>query len=55
MGLRTLARTVARNQSYRKYGTTDMFDYFFTKIWREKGHPASGIERPTKKPRCGRK
>lgn len=55
MGLRTLARTVARNQSYRKSGTTDMFDYFFTKIWREKGHPASGVNRPAKKPRRGRK
>lgn len=55
MGLRTLARTVARNQSYRKSGTTDMFDYFFTKAWREKGHTASGVNRPTKKPRRGRK
>lgn len=43
-GLRGLAREVARNQSYRKSHTTDMFGYFFQKIWREKGnHPASGI------------
>ncbi len=55
MGLRSLARTVVANKSYRQSGTTGMFDYFFTKLWREKGHPASGIERPTKKPRRGRK
>lgn len=36
MGLRTLARTVAKNKSYKKCGTTDMFGYFFTKEWREK-------------------
>lgn len=42
---------VARNQSYKKSRTTDMFQYFFTKMWREKGHPASGIDRPTKKRR----
>lgn len=35
--MRSLARTVARNQSYKKCHTTDMFQYFFTKIWREKG------------------
>jgi hypothetical protein len=28
-----------------------MFQYFFTKLWREKGHPARGIDRPTKKRR----
>lgn len=41
MSLRTLARTVAHNKSYQKCGTTDMFKYFFTKLWREKGHPAA--------------
>ena len=46
MGLRSLARTVAANKSYRQSGTTDMFDYFFTKVWREKGHPASGADLP---------
>ncbi len=55
MGLRSLARTVAANKSYRQSGTTDMFDYFFTKLWREKGHPAPDVKRPTKKPRRGRK
>lgn len=49
--MRSLARTVARNQSYKKSHTTDMFQYFFTKLWREKRHPASGIDRPTKKRR----
>lgn len=49
--MRTLARTVARNKSYAKCGTTDMFEYFFDKIWREKGHPRSGLLRPTKKRR----
>ena len=53
--MRKLARTVAANQSYKNGGTTDMFDYFFTKVWREKGHPASGADRPTKKRRRGRK
>lgn len=53
--MRSLARTVARNQSYKKSGTTDMFHYFFTKLWREKGHPASGIDRPTKRKRGIRK
>lgn len=38
--MRKLARTVAANQSYKKSGTTDMFGYYFKKIWREKaGHP----------------
>lgn len=40
-GLRRLARTVAHNQSYRQSHTTDMFGYFFSKGWREKGHPAN--------------
>lgn len=40
-GMRSLAREVARNQSYQKTHTTDMFQYFFTKHWREKGHPAA--------------
>ena len=34
--MRKLARTVAANQSYKKSGTTDMFGYYFKKIWREK-------------------
>lgn len=55
MGLRSLARTVAANKSYRNSGTTDMFGYFFQKAWREKGHPASEVDRPTKKRRRGRK
>lgn len=38
-GLRKLAREVAHNQSYRKSHSTDMFGYFFQKIWRDKGHP----------------
>ena len=41
MGLRKLAREVAHNQSYKKGGTTDMFHYYFSKFWREKGHPAN--------------
>ena len=41
MGLRTLARTVARNKSYKKSRTTDMFGYFFSEGWREKGHTAN--------------
>lgn len=55
MGLRSLARTVAANKSYRESGTTDMFGYFFQKEWREKGHPASDVVRPTKKPMRKRK
>lgn len=38
--MRRLARTVAANKSYQKCHTTDMFEYFFEKLWREKGHPA---------------
>lgn len=49
MGMRTLARTVAANMSYRQSHTTDMFGYFFTKLWRDKGHPASGRANNTKK------
>ncbi len=50
--MRRLARTVARSKSYKKSSTTDMFDYFFKKIWREKGkHPESGKMNPTKKKR----
>lgn len=41
MGLRTLARTTAKNMSYKKSKTTDMVEYFFDKKWREKGHPAN--------------
>lgn len=54
MGMRTFAREVARNKSYRKCGTTSMFDYYFQKTWRDKGHPAcSGTRwaRGTKKKR----
>lgn len=47
--MRSLARTVARSKSYNQCGTTDMFQYFFTKLWREKGHPASNRKNPTKK------
>lgn len=61
MGLRTLARTVAASKSYRNCKTTDMFGYYFSKEWREKGHPAnlngSGCPGPTKKghkPVCAR-
>lgn len=38
----------ARNQSYKRSGTTDMFHYFFDKIWRKE---ASYIRRmnPTRK------
>ena len=53
--MRKLARKVARNQSYKKSGTTDMFHYFFDKNWREKGHPASSRMNPTKKKRIGRR
>lgn len=53
--MRSLTRTIARNQSYNKSRTTDMFQYFFTKLWREKGHSASGIDRPTKKQRKKRR
>lgn len=53
MGIRKLARTVAKNKSYAKGGTTDMFGYFFSKEWREKGHPANlnhyGVPGSTKK------
>lgn len=39
---RRLARQTAKAKSYKKSGTTDMFEFFFTKIWRERvGHPAS--------------
>lgn len=51
--MRKLAREVARNQSYKRSGTTDMFHYFFDKIWREKGHPASHRMNPAKKKRFG--
>lgn len=53
--MRKLARTVAMNKSYAKCGTTDMFDYFFSKMWREKGHPRSNRNNPTKRRRYGRK
>lgn len=54
--MRKLARTVARNKSYIKSGTTDMFAYFFDEIWREKGHPKrSMLINPTKKKRFGRR
>lgn len=48
--MRKLARTVAHSKSYQQTHTTDMFQYFFTKLWREKGHPASNSFNPTKKP-----
>lgn len=50
--MRTLARTVAKSKSYKESHTTDMFGYFFKKIWREKGkHPESNRLNPTKKKR----
>lgn len=52
-GMRKLARTVARNKSYAQNGNTGLFSYFFSKEWREKGHPANlnktGCPGPTKK------
>lgn len=58
-GKRKLARTVARNKSYANGRTTDIFGYFFSKEWREKGHPANlnkeGFPGPCKKghrPKC---
>ena len=39
--MRRLARQTAKAKSYKKTRTTDMFEYFFTMLWREKGHPAS--------------
>lgn len=48
--MRKLARTVAKNMSYRKCGTMNMFDYFFEKIWRG-NHPKSYSLNPTKKGR----
>ena len=54
--MRKLARTVAANQSYKKSGTTDMFGYYFKKIWREKaGHPDGTRWNPTKKPKTRRR
>lgn len=48
--MRKVARTMARSQSYKKSHTTDMFSYFFDKIWRDKGkHPAGTRNNPTKK------
>ena len=49
--MRKLARAVAMNRSYVNSGTTDMFEYFFDKIWREKGHPKLNRINPTKKKR----
>ena len=50
---RKLARTVARNKSYKESRTTDMFQYFFSVMWRAKGHTANlrkdSIPGPTKK------
>ena len=48
-GLRRVARDMARAQSYKQCHTTDMFDYYFKKIWREKaGHPEGKRWNPTK-------
>ena len=51
--MRKLARTVAHAKSYVESHTTDMFGYFFSKEWREKGHYANlnkyGMKGPTKK------
>ena len=50
---RKLARTVARNKSYKQSRTTDMFQYFFSVGWRAKGHTANlrkeKVPGPTKK------
>jgi len=46
--LRRVAREAAMRQSYKHAGNTDMFGYFFTKFWREQGHPASENLSPTK-------
>ena len=49
--LRKVARDMARSQSYNQSHTTDMFHYFFDKIWREKaGHKAFNNMSPTKVP-----
>ena len=46
---RRIARDMARAQSYRQNGNTDLFDYYFKKIWREKaGHPEGRRWNPTK-------
>lgn len=34
--MRRLARTVARNKSYKDSHTTDMFEYYFEKMWRRR-------------------
>lgn len=51
--MRRVARTAARNKSYKQNRTTDMFQYFFSVLWRAKGHPANlnkdGCPGPTKK------
>ena len=51
--MRKLARTVANEKSYKKTRTTDMFGFFFSKEWREKGHYANlnghSYPGPTKK------
>ena len=40
--MRRLVRQTAKAKSYKKSGTTDMFEFFFKKIWRERLlHPAS--------------
>ena len=48
-GMRSLVRTVAMNKSYRQSPTTKMFQYFFTKLWREKAHPAENRRNPAKR------
>lgn len=59
MSLRKVARASARSKSYADCRTTDMFRYFFSKGWREKGYPANlkkhNSPGPTKKghrPKC---
>lgn len=46
-------RSSKKSELYKRSRTTDMFHYFFDKIWREKGHPASRRMNPTKKKRFG--
>ena len=37
--LRKVARDAARAKSYKNSKSTKMFDYYFIKLWREKGYP----------------
>ena len=37
--LRKVARDAAKGKSYKNAKNTNMFEYYFVKMWREKGHP----------------